>query len=404
MSPPRRTTVAYIVDSFRYGGLERCVARLVNGLDEQRFRTVVISLKDAGQATEWVQREVPIHELHKKPRNDWSVVRRLADVLRDEQIDVVHSHNWATLIETTLARRIAKTPMHVHSQRGMFFHGRTASPWKQTARRIATRWACRRTDQVIAVADSVRQEMSGSWGIPCESIQVIPNGIDEPEHDKTGWEAARLRDSLGVGSDAIVIGSVGRLVSVKNFSSLIQAVSRIRSVEQPVHLIIVGDGPEMLSLSQAVQAEGLSGRVHLVGEQSNVGDWLQAMDVYVNSSLSEGMSQSVLEAMSLGLPIVATDVGANGELVSTEPACGLITLPGKPESLAVALNEMMCSERRSAFGRRAEERHRSTYDLHSMIATYEKLYESLSPLERPLTQHEGRVNAIATESSTAAVS
>ncbi len=395
--------IAYIVDSFRYGGLERCVARLVNGLDADRFRSVVICLKDSGRAAEWIRGDVPVHELHKGPGNDWSVVRRLADVLRDEQIDVVHSHNWATLVETTLARRMAKTPVHVHSQRGMFFHGRAASPWKQAARRLATRWACGRADRVIAVADSVRQEMCEVWGIPRDSIQVIPNGIDVPVHDATGREAARLRNSLGIPLEAVVIGSVGRLVPVKDFSSLIQAVKRIPMGEQPVHLMIVGDGPEMLVLKQTIEQEKLSGRVHLVGEQSNVGDWLKAMDIYVNSSLSEGMSQSVLEAMSLGLPIVATDVGANRELVGHAPACGLIAIPGKPESLAGSLIEMVCSERRSDFRDHAHERHHNNYNLQAMITTYEELYESLRRHERPLTQTDLTASGIAAESHTTAI-
>ncbi len=384
MCGPRTITVAYIVNSFRYGGLERCVARLGAGLERGRFRPVVICLTESGGAENWLGRDdVPVVELRKRPGNDWNVVRRLAEVLRREQVDVVHSHNWVTLVETTLARRWAQTPVHVHAQRGMFHHGQDAARWKQAARRMATRWACSRADAVVAVADSVRDDLIETWGVAADSVQVIPNGVDVPSHDASGETARRLRASLGIAADAVVVGSVGRLVPVKDFATLIRAAAQVGQQAGCVHGMIVGDGPEMPRLRDVIAELGVGNRVHLVGEQSNVGDWLQAMDIYVNCSLSEGMSQSVLEAMALGRPLVVTDVGENRALAGGEDGCGVIVPAGCPDELARGIGRLLPSAARLAYGQRAAARHGSRYALETMLSAYEGLYERLMFVNKP---------------------
>jgi glycosyltransferase involved in cell wall biosynthesis len=308
--------IAYIVDSFSMGGLERCVARLVNGLDRERFDSFVICFGKSGAAQHWIERpDVPIIELHKRAGNDPRLVKRLADVLRGERIDVAHSHNWGTLIETSLARKWAKTPVHVHSQRGMFYHGRD---WlKRKLRRAATRWAANRADCVLAVADSVREYWLKEFGVSRTPIEVIANGVDVPRHDPTGTAAMRLRESMKIHASDFVIGSVGRLVSVKSFVTLIDAIARLSRTDPRLHLVLVGGGPEHERLTKHACAAQISERVHLVGEQNNVGDWLKTMQLYVNCSLSEGMSQSILEAMAMGLPMVVADVGENRRLTGS---------------------------------------------------------------------------------------
>ncbi len=386
-------SVAYIVNSFCYGGLERCVARLGAGLDRGRFRPVVICLTESGGAEAWIGRDdVPVFELRKRPGNDWRMVRRLAEVLKRERVDVAHSHNWVTLVETTLARRWAGTPAHVHAQRGMFHHGQDAARWKQAARRMATRWACSRADAVVAVAGSVRDDLIGTWGVAADSIQVIPNGVEVPGHDASGEAARRLRASQGIPADAIVVGSVGRLVPVKDFPTLIRAAAQMEQGGGCVHVVIVGDGPEMPLLREVVAELRVGDRVHLVGEQSNVGDWLKAMDIYVNCSLSEGMSQSVLEAMAMGRPLVVTDVGENGTLVGgeiggaesgDEDGCGVIVAAGRPDELARGIGRMLPSPARMGHGQRATARHGSRYGLETMLSAYEDLYERLMPANQP---------------------
>ena len=112
--------IAFVVHTFDMGGLERCVARLVNRLDPARFEPMIVCMDRNGDAAGWLQRpDVPIVELRKRAGNDPAVIRRLAKTLRENRIDVVHSHNWGTLLETVLARRWAKTAYHGHAEHGL---------------------------------------------------------------------------------------------------------------------------------------------------------------------------------------------------------------------------------------------------------------------------------------------
>ena len=322
-SPPKEATdstrptrVAYIVHTFDVGGLERCVAHFANHLDRAQFRPIVICLSRSGTAAQWiVDDDVQIIEMRKRPGNDVGVVRRLARTLRERHVDVVHSHNWGTLLETVLARRWARIPVHVHAERGTLLGSLQVRGLRSRLRAMAARWAMNRADCVVTVAEAVRQKLLQRCGRLRTPVRLIPNGVEVPA--VTGPEAApsKLRESLGISAEATVLGSVGRLVPVKDFGTAIDALSELRHQQRAIHFVLVGDGPEREALAVRARERGVEDRVHLVGQRQDVGNWLAMMDVYLNVSQSEGMSQSILEAMAVGLPMVVTDVGDNAVLV-----------------------------------------------------------------------------------------
>jgi glycosyltransferase involved in cell wall biosynthesis len=208
---------------------------------------------------------------------------------------------------------------------------------------------------------------------------VITNGVDAPPHDCSGEAANGLRASLGIPTDTKVVGSVGRLVPVKSFETLLQSTALLSESGVPVELILVGEGECRSRLTQIAGDLGIIDHVHLVGEQENVGDWLMTMQLYVNCSLSEGMSQAVLEAMSMGLPIVATDVGANRRLVSGVNGCGLVVQPGTPQQLADAIRQIVSSsELTHGYAANARRRHTQEYGIERMLSDYEKLYRNVT--------------------------
>ena len=164
-------------------GLERCIARLVNHLDDSRFSPIIVCLDRNGDAAAWLTRDdVPIVELHKRAGNDLPAIRRLAGALRRYEVDVVHSHNWGTLLETVLARRWARVPVHVHAEHGLAFGDQAISAWRRRLRRQVARWALRRVDAVVAVAEQVRQRLTARFGYPAENVRVIGNGVDPPSN------------------------------------------------------------------------------------------------------------------------------------------------------------------------------------------------------------------------------
>lgn len=370
--------IAYVVHTFHAGGLERCAAYLANRLEREMLRPVIVCLNRSGAAAEWVTAtDVPIIEVGKRSGNDPRAATRLARVLREKQIDIAQSHNWGTLIETSVACRLAGA-IHVHAEHGQELGAMRIGRMKRWLHRTARRWAFDRCAATVACAESVRLHLNRTWGFPPRLIEFIPNGIDAPE--TLGDEArSQIRRELGIPDDGIIIGSVGRLAAVKDFGTAIRAAAELRDRSRDTHevpyLVIVGDGPERAKLEEIAAATGMSGNVRLVGQQSNIGDWLMAFDLYVNSSLSEAMSLSILEAMACGLAIVATDVGDTAGMIGGDASCGLTVPAGTPSALANALESLARDpERRVILGRNGRDRFHRDYTLDRMVTCYSDLY------------------------------
>jgi len=375
-----RLRIAYIVHAFEVGGLERCIARLVNGLDPERFEPMIVCLASNGAAAQWLDRsEVPIIELHRRDGNDPKVVRRLSQVLRQYEIDVVHSHNWATLVETVIARKWARVPWHVHAERGMKLVDPQVGSLRRRLRDRASQWAFRQVDVVVAVAEEIRRRLEVRNIAKASRVQVIPNGVDVRLDQPCDISRHEIRSTLGIDECAILIGSVGRLASVKDFATAIEAVSRLVQEGLAAHLVIVGDGAENQSLRQSAIEAGIDRQCHLVGHQHDVGRWMSTMDIYVNSSINEGMSQSIIEAMAMGLPSVVTQVGDSAARGEGERACGLVVPAKSPTRLAAALKKLALSkDLRQEFGSNARLRHAHEYSLAAMLRNYESLYDGLA--------------------------
>lgn len=371
--------VAHVLHTFGMGGAERIAALLANHADREGFRPMIVCLGENRADGRWeLADDVEVVALHKSSGNDPRVVFRLARLLRERGIDVVHSNNWGTLLETTLARRRAGVPCHVHVEHGAELADLRLGFVKRQLRGMAMRWAFRRVDALVSVCDGVTRLLTYRCGYPAQQVRHIPNGVETPPGARDPAERSRVRAALGVGPETCVVGSVGRLAPVKDFPTAIEAVGRLAHDGHDVHLLLVGDGPEHSALAERAQARGIARRVHLLGEQGRVGPWLAAMDVYVNSSLSEGMSLSILEGMSAGLPLVVTDVGENAALLGAGPEAGLVVAPGSAERLAAALRQLAGDPAlRRRLGDAARQRFGQHYTVEQMAGGYEALYRSL---------------------------
>ncbi len=214
-------------------------------------------------------------------------------------------------------------------------------------------------------------------GAPFEQILIIPNGVDVPRAVPES-EAQELRGRLNVPAGAILVGSVGRLVDVINFASAIDAIGKLSLRDCPVHLLLVGDGPERDRLSRQAFELGLMQQVHFVGWTDDVGPALAAMDVYVNCSKSEGMSQSLVRAMAAGRPLVVTDVGDNALLAGGESPCGLVVAAGDAKAIAAAIGRLADDGfLRAQFRKQASNRFAQRYSIECMVSRYETYYAHL---------------------------
>jgi sugar transferase (PEP-CTERM/EpsH1 system associated) len=371
--------IAFVIHTFQAGGLERCVARLASHVDRAHFHPIIICLSRSGSGAKWLEADdVPVFELNKRAGNDPGLIFRFCRLLRAERVQVVHSHNWGSLIETVIARLMGSVPLHVHAERGLELGEMQAGRVRRHMRSLTSRAALLSSNAVVAVSREIRDRLVSS-GVPANRVHLIPNGIDPVPVRDAASERQRIRHELGLNESTILGCSISRLTPVKNLGLLSNSVALLTRDGLYIHIVIVGEGPEHDALRMATISAGVSNRVHFVGERADVGSWLAAADIYLNSSLYEGMSQAVLEAMGAGLPLVVTDVGENAALVLDESPCGRVVPSGDVQAFASALSEL-CKDAtlRKQFGQRARERQLRKYSRQRMVELYENLYTKVA--------------------------
>jgi glycosyltransferase involved in cell wall biosynthesis len=264
-------------------------------------------------------------------------------VARQERADLIVSFITHPNVIAVLAKVLfcpdLRVVVTVHDTTSRILMHSNLRPHERVALRLLVRWLYPRADHVVAVAEGIKQDLVRSFGIPSEKICVVHNPIDiqtvrakatEPVADP--WFAARGHP---------VLVAVGRLVKLKGFEFLIRALPLLGA---DVSLAIVGDGPERKRLEAIAEECGVEERVHFLGLQSNPWQFMARADIFVLSSLTEGLPNAMGEAMALGLPIVATDCSPSLREYLGEEEAGLIVPPGDPSALAAAIHRLLADE------------------------------------------------------------
>lgn len=357
--------VAHIVSALNVGGLERVVYDLVRGCDRGRFTPHVVCLEEIGT---WGHRVaelgVGVEHVEGAARGSVSGVLRLARKLRDLRPDVVHTHNVKCHVRGALAARLAGVPVVINTK-----HGRNY-PVRRLAR-IANRLACGVCTNLVAVSEDCSAIWREIEGADPAKVTVILNGVDIKAFGDS------LSDPGAAGPRAI---TVARLSHVKDPLTLLQAVDRVRQAERGFRLDLVGDGPLRGDVERLVDHLGLTHTVRLHGARDQVHDMLREAALFVLSSASEGISLTLLEAMASGLPIVATRVGGNAEVVA-DGRTGILVPARSPDALAEAILRLLRDpDRRREMGRLGRERAAALFDVRRTVSSYERLY--LEALDR----------------------
>ena len=371
MSPPApRIRVLHLLISLEPGGLENGVVNVINRLDRTRFESSVCCLKRAGEFARRIEDPaVVVHELGWRGGNDPRLAWRLASLLRRTRPHVVHTRNAEPFFYGFAGAKLARVPALVHSEHGRSFDDRPA-------RFAVQRWMSRHTDAIFAVSGQLKADLVRHVGLPAAAVEVLHNGVDLSRFRVAGHAPERSREATrhewGVADGALVVGSVGRLAAVKNYGLLLRAVA---ASGLDVHVVLAGEGPERAALAALANSLGIAARVHLLGHCNDVDRVLGAFDVFVLPSFSEGMSNTLLEAMAAGLPPIASDVGGNGEIVRDGLDGRLF--PNDDESGLAACLAALCHDdaQRARLGAAARERVQSAFDIRHMVERYEQLYE-----------------------------
>lgn len=378
----RRLLVVHVVFSFAVGGLENGVVNLINRLDGKRFRHVVVALTkcDPAFCARVMRPDVEFVALHKPPGHSVKLFPALYRLFRKYRPDIVHTRNLAAL-ETTLPAWLAGVPVRIHGEHGWDVNDPDGSNPKYRFIRKVHRPL---VTHYIALSGHLEAYLRDAIGVPEIRVTRICNGVDLSRFAQRGQQRAPIEGSPFNDPSYFVLGTVGRLQGVKDQLNLLQAfillLRRRPDLAVSMRLILVGDGPMRTRLEDEIKEACVTAHVWMAGERGDVPNVMRGFDCFVLPSQAEGISNTILEAMAGGLPVVATKVGGNGELVE-DGVTGTLVPPRDPALLSDALERYvsqpaMAVEQGGAGRRRVE----ACFSLDGMVGRYADLYQSLSGL------------------------
>ena len=361
--------VLQVVLSLNPGGTERLVIELTRRLSPA-IPMAVCCLDDAGEwAAELTEAGVAVESLGRREGFDARVGLHIRRIARAHRASLMHCHHYSPFVYGSLARMSGANCRMVFTE-----HGRLSDARPSVKRRAANVFFSRFADRVFAVSEDLRRHLVEE-GFRPDAVNVIYNGIDLNVRGN-GGASGRIRERFNLPPSALIIGSVGRLDPVKDIGTLISATAEV-SRSHPAELIIIGDGPDRARLERAAADSGIGAHVHFLGFRSDAREWLSACDVYVNCSVSEGVSLTILEAMAAGLPIIATRVGGTPEILDS--TCGILVPARAPQALAAALVQLAGDpQRRAQLGCAARWRVEERFTLDRMIQQYCDVYRAVA--------------------------
>lgn len=372
-----------------YFGKVTSVDDLVAGLDRDRFEAIFIFLSGRDDEATWMEKAghrvfylCPNREIRLfRP----SLVFRLMRILRSNHVDVLHCHSHKACSYGVLAGTLAKTPAVLVQVHGLH---RARNVRRQLANLVVFRGATR----VIAVAEAVKQDiLRTNWRVPAGKLSVLEDSVDYDRFAHCAVSRAQARQMLGVPSDGIVFGTVGRLTPTKGLPYLIEAFCMVREQIPSAHLVLLGDGSERARIERQAKESPHRDAIHFLGRRDHIEQLLRGIDVFVLSSIAEGVGRALLEAMAAGVPAVATQVGGIPEVINS-PDVGLLAPPRNHRALAHTMIRMgsMSESQRTAIGRAAQERIRRFYSHDVIREKLRRIYEEECENHRSQARDNGK--------------
>lgn len=373
-----RPLIAHVVFRFDMGGLENGVANLVNRLPADEYRHAVVALTEVTAFRTRIRRaETTFHSLHKQPGKDPSAYVRLYRLLRNLKPAVVHTRNLGTL-DCQVVARLAGVPFRIHGEHGWDVHDPDGSSRKYRALRRAINPL---VHQFVTVSQDLERYLVDRVEIPAGKVRRICNGVDtERFAPRSPSRPAAILPADRFPPGCVVVGSITRFEPIKDPLNLVRAFVAARralateSAGTDLRLVMVGDGPLRAEAQAALDAAGESHTSWLPGAHDDAPAWLRAFDFFALGSRREGISNTVLEAMASGLPVIASGTGGNLELV-VPGSTGTLVAPEDTSALADALARYArAAALRSSEGAAARARAEQDYSLSGMVAAYRDLY------------------------------
>jgi L-malate glycosyltransferase len=379
----KKPRVLHLITSFEVGGTERQAVELLKRIDLRRFDVSLAALRLEGPLYQEVAPifprvpQFPLTSFYNA--NAAKQLMRLRDWMIRKQVEILHAHDFYAGLLGAAAARLARVRV-IACQRHMRLSDRRVHEW-------GTRLTHRLAHRVLVNSEAIRDHLLAGGHIAPEKIVVIRNGLSAAveravlDSDGRAKRRAALLRELNLDEGAKLIGLVARLQPVKGHRYFIEAAGRIAAVEPKAHFLLVGDGALRGEIEEQAARAGVNDRVHLLGARNDAALIAAGFDVAVSASLSEGLSNAVMEAMAAGAPVVATAVGGTTELV-IDDATGFLAPPADADALARrildALRDPEWSARMAVQGRR---RIFGLFSMRRMVESVEQLYDEMEGLK-----------------------
>lgn len=353
--------ILYMIDELDIGGTEQQLLELLRELDRTRYAPEVVCFRDKGRiAAEIEALGIPVVLIAKRRRIDGRFLLRLTAHTRRVAPRIVQTYLFTANTWGRIAARLARVPVVIAGERNV-------DDWKGPLHRLTDRLLQRLTTAVVVNAAAIRRHLLENARLRAVDIRVIHNGVR--------WQRFAAA-ATGPRTDPL-IGVVCRLEPQKDPLTGVRGFALFRETMPQAKLRIVGDGSLRPALEREIHALGLDGAVELVGATRNLAPQLAAFDVLIVTSTREGCCNAILEAMCAAVPVIATDVGGNAELVD-HGMTGLLVPPRDPHAFAQALRfAFEDRERLARWGRQGRERARRRFSVEAMVEAHDRLYREL---------------------------
>ncbi|MCQ8117672.1 TIGR03088 family PEP-CTERM/XrtA system glycosyltransferase [Methylomonas rosea] len=376
MSRPLPPLIVHIIYRLGIGGLENGLVNIINKLPEDSYRHAIICLANSTEFSQRIKRQdVIVHQLHKRPGQDWASFYTVYRLLKQWQPAIVHTRNLAA-IEYQVCALLAGVPYRVHGEHGWDVFDPDGSNVKyQWLRRILGSIIHR----FIPLSQHLQDYLLNRVGIRAAKITRICNGVDT----KTFYPRSGIRqipDDCSLNLDQnLVIGTVGRMHGVKDQLTLVRAFidacQKSPEFAQVARMFLIGDGPLRVEAIDLLNAASLIDKAWLPGERDDIPEILRSLDIFVLPSKAEGISNTILEAMASGLPIIATRVGGNPELV-LDGTTGCLVEKEDVQGLSFEMRELVLDDdKRRQLGEASLQRIQAEFSIDSMVDRYRQVYD-----------------------------
>ena len=365
---PLPVRVLFLIDELDVGGTEQQLLELVKRLDRRRYRPMVCCFRPGRVSREIEAAGVDVFVIEKRAKVDLRLILTLRSLMRRERVDLVQTYLFTANTWGRLAAILAGVPVIASSERNVDI-------WERGYKRLLGRWLDRWTACTIANSRAVKEYLVGK-GLPSDKVRVVYNGVDCRRFDGPVTPDA-TKAELGIPPHHAVVGLLARLEPQKDPHAFVQAAARVAAEVPAVSFLVIGGGTLERELRAKANELGIADRVVFTGPRRDVARLLAVCDVSVLSSLKEGMSNTIMESMAAGKPVVATRVGGNAELIE-DGVTGFLVPIRDPARLAEGIRRVVEDPMLAkTMGLRAKARTAERFSVDAMVEQTERLYDDL---------------------------